>query len=590
MGADMHARILPDQHQPGMPPITRQEGTDLFPSDPRLLATAQASMDGLSIKGDDVRIRVDGHLSAAVSGTLGSLAGRAGGILPDVPGGPVAALRDQPFIFPSFTTARPYRSSAQARSKAIVWNRKYARILAATDGIVVVAAALTGHVAWFGLASAPLNIGAFQTTYFIVSLVVALAWMVALHVYRSRDARITGLGTDEYKRVVNASLVLLGSLALASVVLQFDISRGYFGLVLPAGIGGLVCSRWLMRRWLQAQRRRGRYLSRVLVLGRPRDVRYVVHQISAKSRAAYSVVGVALTGKQKPWLEVNNQRLPVVCDENSVVDAVERVGVDAVIVAGPTKGGSRYVQELGWKLEESATQLILTTGLTTVAGPRIHSRPVEGLPLMHVELPQYSGGKHVLKRGLDIVLSTAALIALVPVFVLLAVLVRRDSPGPVIFRQERVGRGGKKFLMLKFRSMVETAEDDLASLLHRNEGAGLMFKIRSDPRITRVGAWMRRYSLDELPQFWNVLIGDMSLVGPRPPLQREVDKYPDRVHRRLYIKPGLTGMWQTNGRSNLSWRDSVRLDLYYVENWSLTGDLIILWRTAVQMFRPFGSF
>ena len=160
----------------------------------------------------------------------------------------------------------------------------------------------------------------------------------------------------------------------------------------------------------------------------------------------------------------------------------------------------------------------------------------------------------------------------------------------MIFRQERVGRGGEKFNMLKFRSMVETAEDDLAGLLEHNEGAGVLFKMHNDPRVTGVGRWMRKHSLDELPQFWNILKGDMSLVGPRPPLQREVDNYHHKVLRRLYIKPGLTGMWQINGRSELNWRDSVRLDLYYVENWSLAGDLIILWRTAKMLINPVGAY
>jgi lipopolysaccharide/colanic/teichoic acid biosynthesis glycosyltransferase len=159
-----------------------------------------------------------------------------------------------------------------------------------------------------------------------------------------------------------------------------------------------------------------------------------------------------------------------------------------------------------------------------------------------------------------------------------------------LFRQERVGKGGKKFLLVKFRSMVESAEDDLSGLLDQNEGAGMLFKMQHDPRVTGVGRWMRKYSLDELPQFWNILKGDMSVVGPRPPLQREVDGYKNRVHRRLYIKPGLTGMWQTNGRSELNWQDSVRLDLYYVENWSLAGDLIIIWRTALQMIKPVGAY
>jgi lipopolysaccharide/colanic/teichoic acid biosynthesis glycosyltransferase len=181
-------------------------------------------------------------------------------------------------------------------------------------------------------------------------------------------------------------------------------------------------------------------------------------------------------------------------------------------------------------------------------------------------------------------------LAFLPCFVLLGVMIKLDSPGPVLFRQERCGRNGRTFRMVKFRSMVQTAEDDLADLLDRNEAAGVLFKIRNDPRVTRLGRILRKYSIDELPQLWNVLVGEMSLVGPRPPLRTEVDCYESHVRRRLYIKPGLTGMWQVNGRSNLDWEESVRLDLYYVENWSLAGDLIILWRTLRVLTHPTGAY
>ncbi|MFF2606180.1 sugar transferase [Arthrobacter koreensis] len=500
-----------------------------------------------------------------------------------------AALPTQPFVFPPFITRSP-SASRVPRSTAAFWNRRYERILILTDALVVALALLAGTVARFGTQAAELRVGNLATTYWVFSMLLGAGWMLALHAYRSRDPRITGMGTDEYKRLVNAAFAVTAGMVFVSFVLQFDVARGYFAFVLPAGTVGLICSRWTVRQWLKRQRQRGRFLSRVVVLGRPKDVRYVVHQIAAKAGAAYKVVGVAVSGKPRSSLDVDGVSLPVVSDAEHVVDAVTTHGADAVIVAGPTKGGSGYVQELGWKLEESAVQLILTTGLTNVAGPRIHSRPVEGLPLMHVELPQYAGGKHLLKRALDVVLSGLALLALTPVFLVLALLVRRDSPGPILFRQERVGRGGEVFEMLKFRSMVQTAEDDLAGLLDRNEGAGLLFKMQHDPRVTDVGRWMRRYSLDELPQLWNIFLGHMSLVGPRPPLPREVAQYGDRVHRRLYIKPGLTGMWQTNGRSELNWKDGVRLDLYYVENWSLAGDIIILWRTVAQMFRPSGAY
>lgn len=469
------------------------------------------------------------------------------------------------------------------------WSIRYHRLLRISDGLVLITVALVSQLTRFGWDNEEVGHSGFGYTYF--SLVIAALWMGALGLYRSRDSRVLGIGTDEYKRVISATVGLLGLLAIVILIFKVDVARGYFALAVPLGVVGLIGSRWTLRQWLTKQRTKGHYLSRVIVLGTHKDVHYVVNQIHQKSGAAYEVVGAALpVGDSRTRVVVGNVAVPVVSDTHAVVDAVRQFGADAVIVAGHVKGGSKFVQQLGWKLEESRTELVLATGLTNVAGPRIHSRPVEGLPLMHVELPQYVGTKHMVKRLFDIALSLAALIVLLPVFVVLAILIHRDSPGPIIFRQERVGRAGKHFLMYKFRSMVATAEDDLPALLDRNEGAGLLFKLEHDPRVTRIGSILRHYSLDELPQFWNVLRGQMSLVGPRPPLPSEVQSYKSRVHRRLYIKPGVTGMWQINGRSQLNWQDSVRLDLYYVENWSLAGDIIILWRTVKMLFKPVGAY
>jgi exopolysaccharide biosynthesis polyprenyl glycosylphosphotransferase len=191
---------------------------------------------------------------------------------------------------------------------------------------------------------------------------------------------------------------------------------------------------------------------------------------------------------------------------------------------------------------------------------------------------------------MDVTAALAALVMLSPLLLLLAVIVRRDSPGPVVFRQDRIGKDGQVFGMFKFRSMVVDAEARLAALNQQNQGAGVLFKMKDDPRVTRCGRWMRKYSLDELPQLWNVVLGDMSMVGPRPPLDREVSGYERHTRRRLLIKPGITGLWQINGRSDLAWEEAVRLDLYYVENWSLAGDLLILWRTFRAVVRPSGAY
>jgi exopolysaccharide biosynthesis polyprenyl glycosylphosphotransferase len=326
-------------------------------------------------------------------------------------------------------------------------------------------------------------------------------------------------------------------------------------------------------------------------VGRRRDVEYVAAQLARKSGAAYEVVGVVLECKgQESALQVGNRLVPAVCGLGKVEDFVLHTGADAVIVAGHLRKGTTYIRELGWRLERTSTELVLASSLTNVAGPRIRMRPVEGLPLMHVEMPQFTGGRHVAKRAMDICLSSAALLALGPLFLILAVLIRLDSPGPVFFSQDRAGRGSTLFRMYKFRSMVTTAEADLQKLTQLSEGNGVLFKMKNDPRVTGVGRWMRKYSLDELPQFYNVLRGDMSLVGPRPPLPSEVSSYNGHTYRRLFIKPGLTGLWQVSGRSDLDWDESIRLDLYYVENWSVAGDLILLWRTFKVVLMPVGAY
>jgi exopolysaccharide biosynthesis polyprenyl glycosylphosphotransferase len=304
----------------------------------------------------------------------------------------------------------------------------------------------------------------------------------------------------------------------------------------------------------------------------------------------YAVVAAIVEGHPTGTLRVGDRDIPVIAPQLGLLEALRGQSADTLIVVGQASGDSGFVRSVSWQLEETGTELVLAAGLTDVAGPRIDIRPVEGLPLMHVELPNFEGGKHLLKRAFDVVVSAAAIVATLPVWLTVAVLIALDDRGPVLFRQQRVGKDGRLFAMVKFRSMVPTAESDLAALTDRDEGAGVLFKVREDPRVTRVGRILRKYSLDELPQLWNILRGDMSIVGPRPPLSREVSRYEDHVHRRLYIKPGLTGLWQINGRSDLSWEESVRLDLYYVANWSLATDLVIMWRTVKVVLRPRGAY
>jgi exopolysaccharide biosynthesis polyprenyl glycosylphosphotransferase len=430
-----------------------------------------------------------------------------------------------------------------------------------------------------------------STRQTVLAFVIALAWIGALEVYRTRDPKVLGIGAEEYKRVLSASLRVFGFLAVAALVLRIESASTFVLVSLPLGVTILALNRWVFRRWLGRQKARGLCLSRAVVVGEPEDVRYVIKQINRRSCAPYDIVGACLPGARRgASLVVDAVRVPVLSSIYGVARTVHQTGANAVIVAGPVPGGNQFIRELGWRLEEDAAELVLAATLTNVAGPRIHWRPVEGLPLMHVDIPHYSGGKHTLKRLMDICIASMALLVLAPLLLVLSIIVKADSAGPVLFRQERIGKRGTTFKMLKFRSMVVNAEERLAELTAQDEGAGVLFKVRNDPRITKCGRWMRKYSLDELPQFWNVLTGSMSLVGPRPPLFREVDGYEQHTHRRLLIKPGITGLWQINGRSDLPWEEAVRLDLYYVENWSIAGDLIIMWRTFRAMMRPSGAY
>lgn len=492
----------------------------------------------------------------------------------------------------TFTTTTP-PSARAADVPAVTWRDRYRRRVWTTDVLVVIAAcALAGTISHQNFIEPTRPAAA-------VAVVVGLLWLAMLHVFHTRSPRGMALGATEYKRVIDSTAATAGIYAVLALLIDGTGGRYFLLIGFPAGLAGLLAGRWAWRTWLHHSRVRGCALSDVVVVGAPEEVEYVLRQIDRKSGAAYRAVGVVLTELDENLPEVVTSAaspvsgvasLPQYSGMTQILTAVSDLAADAVIVAGPLPGGNRAIRDLGWALEETQAEIILVSSLTNVSGPRISVRPVEGLPLMHVEQPTFTGARHAVKRAMDVTVSAATLLLLLPLFAVLAVLIRRDSPGPVIFRQTRTGRHGVPFTMYKFRTMGVDAEQQKAALAASNDGAGPLFKLKDDPRVTKIGAFLRRHSLDELPQFYNVLRGDMSLVGPRPPLSEEVASYAGHEGRRLYIKPGLTGLWQISGRSNLSWDESVRLDLYYVENWSVTGDLQIMWRTFKVMLHPEGAY
>jgi exopolysaccharide biosynthesis polyprenyl glycosylphosphotransferase len=472
----------------------------------------------------------------------------------------------------------------------VAWARAYRTRLRITDAAVILAASAIGF--FTRLMFDPALVGDAPSTFRFAlgSFAVALLWLFAVAAFRSHDLKTVGVGIDEYKRVLAASVTFFGILAIFLIVGGVVSARWFYISAAPSGAIGLLLGRWLWRKWLYRQRAHGHFLSRVVVVGKRRDVAKVVKQIARNTSAAYSVVGAVLDKSDDKRDDGVFAGIPVYRGLDQAVSFASTIGSDGIVVAGQPSRRGDFIHDLAWELEGKSLELILATSLANVAGPRIHFRPVDGLPLLHVEIPKFDGGKHVLKRVMDIAAAGLALFILSPFLLVVGMMVRADSDGPALFTQERVGRDGRSFKIYKFRSMSADAPERLAELRTANEGSGVLFKMKNDPRITRLGTVLRKYSIDELPQLWNVLIGDMSLVGPRPPLPDEVEEYEDHVRRRLYIKPGLTGMWQINGRSSLSWEDSVRLDLYYVENWSVLGDLMIMWRTVRVLVEPVGAY
>jgi len=420
------------------------------------------------------------------------------------------------------------------------------------------------------------------------SLALVVAWPGLLAVTGAYEERSFGIGSDEFHRIGRAGLLLLAGLGFISYAAELDLSRGLVVVAVPALTVATVASRYLARRALHRQRMQGRCVKRVVVVGRGKAVLELADRLGRTRHAGLEVVAACVTPSDRVRV-AQALDLPV-AGLDDVVETAARLGADTIAVTSASETAAEYLRTLSWQLEGTGLELLVAPGLVEVAGPRLHIRPFDGLPLLSVEQPRFEGWRRVVKGALDRSVALAALVFFAPVFGALALAVRLSSPGPVLYRQQRVGLNGQPFAMLKFRSMVPGADQQVAGLSDGNDADGLLFKIRNDPRVTPVGRWLRRLSLDELPQLVNVLGGSMSLVGPRPPLPQEVARYDSSVSRRLLVKPGLTGLWQISGRSDLPWEEAVRLDLRYVENWSLALDVQILWKTARAVVTASGAY
>lgn len=476
------------------------------------------------------------------------------------------------------------------------WQESYRTRLVVVDSMVVFGAVGLGQFARFGLFAtahdaATVTLSRLTAT----SLILAIAWLMALSVFESRDISLVGVGSEEYRRVVSATMWVFGAVAVVSLVLQTQVSRGYLVIALPVGLVGLVVGRHLLRRNLIKRRNRGEFITRVVVLGSADSVDVLCTHLGRSTPAGYSVAAACVPGFRGELGEhvtTSAGLIPVLGDQDSVEVALRMTGADALAVAAVEQLGHENMRKLAWRLDSLGVDMIVMPGMTDVAGPRLKLRPIDNLPLFHVARPRHDGPPKYGKRLFDLVFGTVALAVASPVLLAAAVAIKLDDGGPVFFRQDRVGYQGRLFRIIKFRTMTVDAEEKKKAQMRASAHTEprVFFKSAEDSRITRVGKLLRSTSIDELPQILNVLAGSMSIVGPRPLVPGEGESVEHFVQRRGLVNPGMTGLWQVSGRSDVSDEERIRLDHSYVDNWSVVQDLVIVCRTVRAVLKRDGAY
>jgi exopolysaccharide biosynthesis polyprenyl glycosylphosphotransferase len=473
---------------------------------------------------------------------------------------------------------------AGRRSAPSAWTRAYVRVLVVGDlACALIACELVlGTRMWFG--------AYIPRSEAYLGFALAVLWVGAMVMGGAYHRRVHGEGSEEFRAVYQGGVGMIAGVAIGAFLMQAVIARSFVVAMLPMATLLTMGFRFRMRKRLHRRRAEGEFMRHVVIVGHRTAVLETVLQFRRQPYHGMKVVAACLPPGQYPGNGLDIDGVPVLGDFGSVAEVVDKVSADAVAVLACPELDGVALRRLAWSIEASGTDLFVAPALLEIAGPRTSIRPVAGMPLLHVEHPDFKGSRRFAKELFDKVVALIALVLLAVPMLVIALVIRATSSGPAFFRQTRVGRGGREFRIFKFRTMVQDAERRKIELAEENEFDGVLFKLRNDPRVTSVGRFLRRYSLDELPQLINVLRGEMSLIGPRPPLPDEVGKYGTDVRRRLVVKPGMTGLWQVSGRSDLSWEESVRLDLRYVENWSLILDLQILWKTWTAVVGGNGAY
>ncbi|MBD0711179.1 MULTISPECIES: sugar transferase [unclassified Streptomyces] len=464
------------------------------------------------------------------------------------------------------------------------WEQRYRRAVMTSDTVATaVVVAAIGN--FFGARDA----ANWHEKWGILAFGTELLVLAALAVSRAWAPAVLGQGAEEFRRLGRSLFAATVVLSLGGIALTSRNIKLWIFVAIPAIALVTMTERYLLRLRLHRQRKEGRCLRPVLAAGSPATVRDLITRTRKFPHLGWRVEAVCTA--DSPALDDELlDGVPVVGRLPDVAGQVHRNGYRVVAVTPDPHWSPDRLQRLAWNLEGSDAEMVVAPVLMEVAGPRLHVDAVLGIPLLRVSMPAFTGARRAVKEIVDRLGAAVLLLLFSPLLLLVAVLVMADSRGGAVYRQRRVGKDGREFTILKFRTMVVGADRAREDLADRNEGAGLLFKMRRDPRVTRVGSVLRRYSVDELPQLVNVLTGSMSLVGPRPPLPEESAAYGPDIRRRLLVKPGLTGLWQISGRSDLPWDEAVRLDLRYVEDWSLALDAVILWKTLRAVLYGQGAY
>lgn len=473
------------------------------------------------------------------------------------------------------------------------WRNVYRRKIVLTDTAIVLLAVSAAHVIRFGPDGGGISYGFAVERADLLSMALALCWLSALVLIQSRELTVMGSGPEEYRRVIAATGWLFGGIAAVSLFLQAGIPRGYLALALPIGLVGLLFGRRFWRRRLAASRGRGDCTSNVVVIGSRTSVESIGRRFDSARNAGYRVVGACIPGHHgsPDAVDVGGRVVPVLGNENSIDAAIDSSMADTFLVASIEQLGHTRMRDLSWRLESRKMNLVVLPGMVDIVGQRLKICPLDGFPLLHIARAKYDGAARNGKSAFDFLLAVLALVVLTPILALAAVAIKLDDGGPVFFRQERVGRRGQHFKIWKLRTMKVDAEAEISSArATAGQTSAVFYKSASDTRITSMGRFLRRTSIDEIPQLFNVLRGEMSIVGPRPLVPGEGSRVAHFVERRTLVKPGLTGLWQVSGRSDVSEEERIRLDHYYVDNWSAVQDLMIIWKTVAAVVKSDGAY